>query len=85
MKALAFSFLLLTTLAGLTSAHNVEIPDTAFLYALIDVGVDTDGDSLISHAEAEAITYLNIGDFFKWYGIRNLDGIEVFVNLKHLD
>jgi hypothetical protein len=44
---------------GLSNAQNVEISDTVFLYALVDVGVDTDGDSLISYSEAEEINSLH--------------------------
>jgi Leucine-rich repeat (LRR) protein len=66
---------------GLSNAQNVEIPDTAFLHALIDEGVDTNGDSLISYAEAEAITTLNVTH----RNISNLTGIEAFVNLDTLD
>ena len=38
----------------------VQIPDTAFLYALIDDGVDSNGDSLISFEEAETIMALSV-------------------------
>ena len=38
----------------------VEIPDPNFLQALIDLGVDTDGDSLISTSEAEAFRELQL-------------------------
>ena len=41
-------------------SHSVSIPDTAFRYALIDEGVDINGDSQVSFAEAKAITSLNI-------------------------
>ncbi len=59
----------------------VEIPDTAFLSALIEEGVDTDEDSQISRAEAETVTVLDIS----YKEISGLSGIEAFVNLKHLD
>ncbi len=58
----------------------VHIPDTAFLHALIDEGVDTDEDSLISYVEAEAVDSLFVGD----KGIANLTGIEAFINLEFL-
>ena len=47
-------------IAGPSKAQNVEIPDTDFLYALIKEGVDTDEDSLISCAEAEAVISLKL-------------------------
>ena len=34
-------------------SQTVSIPDTAFLYALIEEGVDTNGDGLVSYAESE--------------------------------
>jgi hypothetical protein len=75
---------------GLFSAQNVEIPDTAFLYALIDEGVDTNGDSLISYAEAEVVTSIDIaaGCDGPWNcddRITSLVGIEAFVNLETLN
>ena len=71
----------------------VSIPDTVFLYALIDEGVDTNGDSLISSGEAEAVTSLDVsgkqicnGDSCWSDGrqIASLEGIEAFVNLNTL-
>jgi Leucine-rich repeat (LRR) protein len=59
----------------------VFIPDTAFLYALIDEGVDTNGDSLISYSEAEAITSLYVVND----NISDMSGIEAFINLDSLD
>jgi hypothetical protein len=62
-------------------SQNVTIPDTAFLDALIEEGVDTNEDSLISYAEAEAILSLNVSE----RGIHDMTGIEAFVNLGILD
>ncbi|MGW8315313.1 MAG: hypothetical protein ACWGNV_06910, partial [Bacteroidales bacterium] len=72
------------------SSPFVDIPDTAFLHALIDIGVDTNGDSLISYEEAEAKTFLDVnggrlmGECVNWRGITSLDGIEAFTNLDTL-
>ena len=70
----------------------VNIPDTAFLYALIDEGVDTDGDGQISYAEAEAVKSLILNNSVLWgacYGplknITSLKGIEAFINLDSLN
>ncbi|RLD25961.1 MAG: hypothetical protein DRI70_06310 [Bacteroidetes bacterium] len=41
-------------------SQTVSIPDAYFLNALIEEGIDTNGDSLISTAEAEATTILDI-------------------------
>jgi hypothetical protein len=41
----------------------VSIPDIAFLHALIDEGVDTNEESLISYAEAESINYMDVSGF----------------------
>lgn len=81
MRTLVILLSLLTTVIGLTNAQNVEIPDTAFLYALIDVGVDTSGDSLISTAEAELIISLDVSE----RGIADMTGIEAFILLDTLD
>jgi Leucine-rich repeat (LRR) protein len=80
MKTLNLALLLLA-MAYSSNAQNVNIPDTAFLYALIDESVDTNGDSLISYAEAEAVTYLE----FSYKIISDMTGIEAFINLDTLD
>lgn len=68
----------------------VEIPDTAFLYALIEEGVDTNGDNLLSQSEAEPVTELYMeADQIQWgfdHGnITSLSGIEWFINLSTLE
>ncbi|MCK4879922.1 MAG: hypothetical protein KAS82_04645 [Bacteroidales bacterium] len=55
----------------------VDITDNAFLTALIEQGVDTDGDGLISNIEAEAVTHLELYN----KNISDLSGIERFINL----
>ncbi|MCK4466266.1 MAG: hypothetical protein KAU83_11195 [Bacteroidales bacterium] len=60
---------------------EVTIPDDNFLNALIDLGVDTNGDGIISPAEAEVITFLDVSH----RGISDMTGIEFFVNLDTLD
>ena len=68
------------------SMAYVEIPDTAFLYALINEGVDTNGDSLISYAEAEVIISLDFTLESLYHGfISDMTGIEAFINLNSLD
>ena len=59
--------------------NSVDIPDDAFLNALIEEGVDTNGDSLISSAEAAEVTSLEIrGPINEKYTIKDLTGIEAF-------
>jgi len=58
----------------------VQIPDSAFLYALIANGVDIDGDGQISYPEAEATEVLLIPPS----GIIDLTGLEAFTNLDSL-
>jgi hypothetical protein len=58
----------------------VTIPDTAFLAALIDRGVDTNEDGQISFEEAEALTSLTVDE----ENITDLTGINAFVNLTYL-
>jgi len=59
----------------------VDIPDSAFLDAIIECGVDGNNDGEISYREAEAVTQLDVKDD----GIQNMAGIEAFVNLEDLD
>ena len=58
----------------------VEIPDDAFLEALIEKGVDQNGDGKICVCEAEEITSLDLS----YRNISNMTGIEAFVNLDTL-
>ena len=78
-------FLLLLFIGSIITAHAqdslVTISDAAFLYALIGEGVDTNGDSLISYSEAEAMTNLTVSG----ESISDMTGIEVFINLDSLD
>ncbi|MFC2089632.1 T9SS type A sorting domain-containing protein [Bacteroidota bacterium] len=61
------------------------IPDTAFLAALIEVGVDSNEDGLISFVEAEAVTNLDVRAEEENPGnITDMTGIEAFVNLDTL-
>ena len=70
----------------------VDIPDTAFLNALIDAGVDANGDSLISYTEAELVTSLCfIGEGkddqrcdYPCGEIISIKGVEAFNNLDSL-
>ena len=80
MSRFELLLLVLVFTASPLLSQNVAIPDTAFLYALIDVGVDTDEDSLISVAEAEAVTILSVMS----RGITDMTGIEAFVMLDSL-
>jgi Leucine-rich repeat (LRR) protein len=59
---------------------SVKIIDENFLEALIEQGVDTDGDGTISFKEAANAKTLNI----YYYDIFDLTGIESFVNLETL-
>ena len=59
---------------------EVTIPDNNFFNALIELGIDTNGDGIISSAEAAVVTSLNV------YGenISDMTGIEAFFNLDTL-
>jgi len=95
MKCL-YKGILLTILAVLfvqceeESPQYVNIPDDAFLKALIEEGVDVNNDSLISFTEAAAIATLDVSGFiygsgYNKRGISSLKGIEAFIHLDTLD
>jgi hypothetical protein len=58
----------------------VNITDDNFLNALVELGIDTDGDGQISHTEAEAVISLDVSQD----SISDMTGIEKFVNLDTL-
>jgi len=89
MKRIGLTLIAIVLLAFPLFSQTVSIPDTAFLYALIDEGVDTNGDSLISFEEAEAVTSLDVSNYGEgWYeeegAASSLAGIEAFINLDTL-
>lgn len=59
----------------------VEILDINFLNALIERGVDSDGDGAISFSEAEAVDSLDVSS----REISDMTGIEAFINLESLN
>lgn len=66
-----------------TKSNNtivLDIPDTAFLSALIDNNVDENHDGKIDQDEAEKTSSLSIGPS----GIKSLKGIEAFIHLDSL-
>ena len=75
---IVLSFLFLSTL---TSAQIVDIPDANFKRALIDQGVDTNGDGEIQVSEAELVEKLDL----RIRSISNMVGIEYFKSLKVLN
>ncbi|UCH14263.1 MAG: T9SS type A sorting domain-containing protein [Bacteroidales bacterium] len=81
MKTLIL-WMLVLTIASISSAQYVDIPDANFKNALIEAGVDADKDSEISYVEADAVTTLVINI----YPADSIDvkGIEVFTNLDTL-
>ena len=85
MKAILKTLLFLLTVVILSQCEKddpqVTIPDNNFLNALIELGVDTNGDGVISPAEAEVITFLDVSED----SISDMTGIEKFVNLDTLD
>lgn len=64
-----------------TERTEVNIPDTNFEQALIDLGIDTEGlNGSILVEDAEAVITLDVGN----KNIDDLQGIEAFLNLKNL-
>ncbi len=60
--------------------EEIKINDHTFLEALIEQGVDTNADGMISPAEAQAISKLDLNG----KGIIDMTGIEAFINLDSL-
>ena len=74
-------FIALFLMAGCQSGgETLHIPDVDLLEALIEAGVDRNGDGEISFGEAERVTRLE----FPPGGITSLEGIEYFENLDTL-
>lgn len=81
MSKLLTSFLLFVLAsAHLVSAQDVDIPDANFLQALIDEGVDTNGDGVIQVSEAQDIRDLT----FQYYQFASMEGLHEFENLETL-
>jgi len=81
MKKIILTFSVFAILCLPLFSQIVNIPDTNFLNALIDLGLDINDDQQISYAECESITSLNVSV----KQISDLTGIEAFVNLDSLD
>ena len=77
---LSLSLTVLFTRCEKEPEPTVEIQDDHFLNALIERGVDKDGDGIISSDEASRIHVLDLSSC----GISELSGIEAFVKLDSL-
>lgn len=81
MKSSLHSLVLFLPLIVLPSRcekeDSVHIPDDAFRTALIELGVDRDGNGAIDASEAEGITCLDLSG----KGISDMTGIQAFINL----
>jgi hypothetical protein len=60
--------------------ESINIKDDNFLNALIEQGVDKNGDGIISPEEAAQVHFLYVNNL----SISDLKGIEAFVNLEEL-
>ena len=79
-QKIIFPVLISLLLTGTLCSQSVDIPDTAFLEALVDLGVDTSNDGNISQEEALRVVSLELNS----RGISDLRGLEFFTNLKYL-
>ena len=63
----------------------VDIRDMAFLYALIERGVDLNGDEKISYSEAEEVHGLDLSGGYEsnYCTISDLYGVEAFINMEY--
>lgn len=91
-----FSITILTVAFwGLTSCNNddsqpkgaqITISDENFEAALVDQGLDTDGEvnGLIYQSDAENVTFLDLNINANLGRIESLNGIEAFINITYL-
>ncbi|MGB3343153.1 MAG: hypothetical protein WBA61_04520, partial [Aequorivita sp.] len=75
-----FFIFLFILMGSVLQAQIVNIPDVNFKNALIEAGVDTNGDGEIQLSEAEAVINLNVS----FQEIQSMEGIQSFVNLEVL-
>ena len=80
LLALLFPAFLFITCCEKDNEFNLNIQDDNFLNALIELGIDTNGDGIISSGEAEAITFLDVRED----SISDMAGIEACINLDTL-
>ncbi len=82
-----FTFLILSFYFSVYNANsqNVEIPDPNFLAALIESGVDINGDGIIQVSEAENINSPFIFLSLSYKNISDFTGINAFKNIDRLD
>lgn len=73
-------FFILFTFSCEDNPEGIKINDHTFLDALIEQGVDTNADGIISPDEAQAISKLELNG----KGIIDMTGIEEFINLDSL-
>ncbi len=77
-----FSLLVASTLQCKKEVEpdNIFIPDENLLHALIELGIDANGDSIVSPEEVKFITSLDVNG----REISDMTGIEAFENLYSL-
>ncbi|MCP4312343.1 MAG: T9SS type A sorting domain-containing protein [Bacteroidetes bacterium] len=80
MKRIGLILMTIILVALPMFSQNVNIPNANFLAALIEKGIDTNEDGLISTTEAEVATYLDVSA----KNISDMTGIESFINLDTL-
>jgi len=80
MRNFTLCFLVLALSYSTVHSQYVTIPDPNLMEALLEHGVDTNGDYFISVGEAEAVDSLSM-----FNGIEDMTGIEAFINLRYLD
>lgn len=79
-RLISITLLLTLLLISCEKNNDPEFPDSNLYQALLEKGMETNNDGIISKYEAEYITLLNLSE----YDISDLSGIELFTNLETL-
>ena len=80
LLTLAALALVMTSVKASVVINETNFPDPVMRAALVDCGIDADGDGILSNEEIE-----NATDYIHLEGCKNLKGLEILKNLTFID